>query len=286
MKSSKKIKWKYFLFGTLVVIFIIIFPIFLEKIIFRESFLGISFETKFTLKDWFSFWGSYIGAVGTIILGYIALRQNKALSLANNDLNTIQKEYFDNITMPSIRFQDTIRFKYSKMEQVDKNFEDNINTKYPIVFKEYKGDFMEEVCWHTNMSFYISSLSDIPLTDFKVEEFIWTLEGKEYLFEAVMSDRYCKLPFLREYNVCSLNVIYPDLTNKKEILRECGERIQFYVELSMGHSDVSKLSRIRMKIAVRNQMIKERYFQVELDIEKVDRFEFRINKYFLKPLDM
>ncbi len=286
MNSNKKINLKYFLFVILVTVFIIIFPILLEKVILKKSFLGICFKTKFTVKDWFSFWGSYVGAVGTIVLGYIALRQNKALSLANDALNIIQKEYLDNITMPSIRFQNTIKFEYSEMEQVNKNFQNNINTKYPIVFKEYKDDFIEEVCWHTNMSFYISSLSHIPLTDFKVEEFIWTLEGKKYLFEPVMSDRYCKLPFFREYNVCSLNVIYPDLTNKKAVLRECGERIQFYVELSMSNPGVSKLSTIRMKIAVRNQMIKERHFEVELDIEKIDQFEFRINKYFLKPLDM
>lgn len=274
------------LYAILIVLFIILFPIYIEKIIRSKSVLGVSFNTGFSPNDWFSFWSSYIGAVGTITLGYIALRQNKALSKANDDLNNIQKEYFDNITLPSIRIGNTVIFEYLKTDNYEKYLKDSIDSQYPVVYKLFQETFKNEPCWHTNMSIQLLSISDIPLVDFNVEEFYWIIEDTEYQFVQLKTETYCKLPFAQDFNMCCLNIIYPDLSNKNPILSECGRHIQFHVELSMAHKLVSNFSRIKMRLKVRNQLNKIRIFQLEIDLEKVDQFIFKVKKYFIKPLDI
>lgn len=72
---KKKIK-KGFLLLSLLIILIII-PFIIEKIILCENVFPFNIVINFSKEVWFSFLASYLGAVGTVLLGVIALYQNK-----------------------------------------------------------------------------------------------------------------------------------------------------------------------------------------------------------------
>lgn len=56
---------------------VIMLPFVIEKIILCETFFPFNLSVTFPKDVWFSFMGSYLGAIGTIVLGYIAFYQNK-----------------------------------------------------------------------------------------------------------------------------------------------------------------------------------------------------------------
>lgn len=64
------------LFSILTIILLLI-PFAIEKIILCESIFPFNFPISFFKESWFGFIASYLGAVGTILLGIIALYQNK-----------------------------------------------------------------------------------------------------------------------------------------------------------------------------------------------------------------
>lgn len=64
------------LFSILTIILLLI-PFAIEKIILCESIFPFNFPISFSKESWFGFIASYLGAVGTILLGIIALYQNK-----------------------------------------------------------------------------------------------------------------------------------------------------------------------------------------------------------------
>ena len=55
----------------------ILFPFLIEKIILCETIFPFNIPISFSKETWFGFIASYLGAVGTVILGIIALYQNK-----------------------------------------------------------------------------------------------------------------------------------------------------------------------------------------------------------------
>lgn len=61
-----------------IVIFILIFlPLEIEKMIFSKKHIPFYNETNFAKDVWFGFIASYLGTIGTVLLGIIALYQNK-----------------------------------------------------------------------------------------------------------------------------------------------------------------------------------------------------------------
>lgn len=66
----------YLLFIPLTIILIVI-PFLIEKIILCETIFPFNIPITFSKEAWFGFTASYLGAIGTVILGIIALYQNK-----------------------------------------------------------------------------------------------------------------------------------------------------------------------------------------------------------------
>lgn len=58
-------------------VIIILLPFFVEYILLNESTFPFNLPISFSKEVWFSFIASYLGAIGTIFLGIIALYQNK-----------------------------------------------------------------------------------------------------------------------------------------------------------------------------------------------------------------
>ncbi|MEQ2605618.1 hypothetical protein [Dorea longicatena] len=61
----------------ILLIILIIIPFIIEKIILCEKVFPFNIAINFSKEVWFGFIASYLGAVGTVLLGGIALYQNK-----------------------------------------------------------------------------------------------------------------------------------------------------------------------------------------------------------------
>lgn len=73
IKGNKKL-----LIPFLLVIFsVIYFPFFVEKVLTEEKVQIFNLSTSFSAEVWFGFIASYLGAIGAVVLGGIALYQNK-----------------------------------------------------------------------------------------------------------------------------------------------------------------------------------------------------------------
>lgn len=65
------------LFFTIITIILLLIPFAIEKMILCESTFPFNLPIAFSKESWFGFIASYLGAVGTVLLGIIALYQNK-----------------------------------------------------------------------------------------------------------------------------------------------------------------------------------------------------------------
>lgn len=71
------LKKQMIIFYMILVILIIILPFCIEKILITESVFPFDKTIAFSKESWFGFIASYLGAIGTVCLGGIALYQNK-----------------------------------------------------------------------------------------------------------------------------------------------------------------------------------------------------------------
>ncbi len=72
--------------GLVLVIFILIVtPFVIEAIIYDETTFPFNLQIKSSREVWFSFVGSYFGAIGTVLLGVLALWQTKKYKKASDE---------------------------------------------------------------------------------------------------------------------------------------------------------------------------------------------------------
>jgi len=92
----------YLLFISLTIILIAI-PFLIEKIILCETIFPFNLPITFSKEAWFGFTASYLGAIGTVILGIIALYQSKKY-----------KELSDNTEEKLLNLQTEIKYLTEK----------------------------------------------------------------------------------------------------------------------------------------------------------------------------
>lgn len=95
MKNKKTFNHIWWLIPALIILFFVIFSIFYS--IKREGL---------ELKDWLAFVGSYLGFAGSIILGYVAIYQNRKLR-------------DDNIKQHKNAIKPILNFKYKKLNIIE-----------------------------------------------------------------------------------------------------------------------------------------------------------------------
>lgn len=153
---------KKFLISILLIIIIILIPFGIEQILINEDIFPFNITIHFSKDIWFSFLASYIGAVGTIFLGLVALYQNKKYK----DLSDRSEEQF-------LAIQNEIKTLTQKsVELIELNSKIEHARYYPILTdlrKRYLNMDMKSVQNNfdiNNDSFQITyeleSLSSIP----------------------------------------------------------------------------------------------------------------------------
>lgn len=90
---------KKVIFCLFIIILILIMPFAIERIIINETMFPFNIDIAFSRESWFGFIGSYLGAIGTVLLGIIALIQNKRYKELADESNdrvlNLQKEIRD-----------------------------------------------------------------------------------------------------------------------------------------------------------------------------------------------
>lgn len=92
----KKKRVKYVLLMLILTVILLIFPIAIEQIIININKNPFNIRTVLPNDAWFGFIASYLGAIGTVILGIIAIWQNKRYKelsdKSSDEVMHIQKE--------------------------------------------------------------------------------------------------------------------------------------------------------------------------------------------------
>ena len=120
------------LFFIILIIILFSIPFVIEKIILCESIFPFNITIHFSKETWFGFIASYLGAVGTILLGIIALYQNKKykeLSDMSEERFMDLQEEIKNLTEKSVSLIEL----NSKLEKA----------KYYPIFSD-----MRHTCWN------------------------------------------------------------------------------------------------------------------------------------------
>lgn len=137
---------------------IVAFPFIVEKIILCETIFPFDLPIDFSKEVWFGFIGSYLGAIGTIVLGYIAFYQNKKY-----------KELSDQSEQNFLELQQEIKELTKKsVFLIDLNSKIEFSKYHPILsnlhysFENIRGEDLEKSFDLKNDAFQISFRKENP----------------------------------------------------------------------------------------------------------------------------
>lgn len=149
-------KKRIFFFCITLIILIIAFPFLIEKILVNESIFPFNKTIIFSKESWFGFISSYLGAIGTVSLGIIALYQNKKY-----------RELAENSDDKFIKLQEDIKDLTKKSVDLIEINTILLKTKYFPILNEQPGinyDSVEGLFLETDsfqMTIFCGSLEDI-----------------------------------------------------------------------------------------------------------------------------
>lgn len=156
----------------------VLFPISLNFCIGENEILGFSIKTEMSKDAWLGFWGSYLGAIGTIILGISTYLQSKRYNDMSSHFVEEQKKILENIEALNKQQQITIKTnKYYEILERDKI--DTLST----IFEKYNGVWA--ILYFSNLKDHIEQPFTAQFND-KVYDFI-TIQSElfrdTYFFE-------------------------------------------------------------------------------------------------------
>lgn len=182
------------LFASCLVIFAIIaFPVALNDIITYKLYLFFPIESEIDKMDWFSFMGSYVGAIGTIVCGWVAYRQN-ALMQEQQRQSDEQKLLIENQREQSIKLHEMLsqyqvkpnpritklKIKFYLEKECNCQQEEEKQKLYYRVFGEEVPDNIGRLLF---LSINTKCRDTIPITEYEIQELKWEIAGKSYLIE-------------------------------------------------------------------------------------------------------
>lgn len=163
------------IFCISVLVFLIILPFIIEQIILYETIFPFNFAITFSREIWFGFVASYIGAIGTVALGGLALWQNKRYKKLSDTSSEKMAEALETIKETIWRNNIPILvFEPKKIIQV--NFKKPVNTLehfwknsiadgnlYLKFIDSKKHEKSKDLQLTKTYSFQLANLSDFPI---------------------------------------------------------------------------------------------------------------------------
>lgn len=167
------------------VMLIIAIPIWLDRLILHQWYVVIPWESSREPKEWMDFLGSYLGVVGTIVVGALAYWQTRVTRQQDKKIAELQ----DQITMykvcPVIYFKDgTMKVYAGKLKRkMNRNIYNQIH--YSLCGKLPSDDVLSFV--HIIIPFQEKGF--VPIEKVYLKELKWSIDDKTYVI-ALKDDKY------------------------------------------------------------------------------------------------
>lgn len=166
-----------------IVVLFALFPIILNAIITKKWYLKFPIDSKLKPTDWFAFAGSYIGALGTAVCGWVAYRQNHMMSKQQNILDEQQKQMqqlqglLAKYQIAPNPFFGTLTFEI--FEENDNGFtqEERKKKAYDLTFGKRMPDDLGSCIW---LVIELEMQNIIPISNFRVQEITYKISGESY----------------------------------------------------------------------------------------------------------
>lgn len=167
----------------LVSLFFILFPIILNAIITHKWYLKFPINSDIDPTDWFAFAGSYIGALGTVVCGWVAYRQNHMMAKQQKILDEQQSQMqqlqglLAKYQIAPNPFFGSLAFKVFEESSNDFKQEEEKEKAYDLTFGERMPDDLGSCIW---LVIKLKMTDIIPISNFRVQRITYEIGEKSY----------------------------------------------------------------------------------------------------------
>lgn len=169
------------------VILAVLFPISLNFFIGENEILNFSIKSAMSKDAWLGFWGSYLGAIGTIILGISTYLQSKKYNDMSSHFVEEQRKILENIEV--LNKQQQITIKANKYYEVLENYRVKIDHLITI-FEKYNPSWaasffssLKDRKEEQALTLYNAMRDDFMSILIQLRTDIYFFEGKELLYD-------------------------------------------------------------------------------------------------------
>jgi len=259
----------------LIIVIMVIVPFIVDSLVYKKELFGFYIEVNSNQNEWFSFWGSYIGAIAAVILGVIALYQNHVLASANSELNRIQEKYFSMLSSPIISFAKIINSKYDNSYCEDDS-EKSKTASYVLLNDD---DVVKEtVRWNHAFEIYIINESNIPLEGFNVDYAEIKVNYCTYRFEGLdYEEKISRLIRIDDKYKLNLVIAYP------RVVSGVSEKFNDIEQLFETGSESEKIrySQLTIKFKIINQLGYVNSYHVKFNLRSELPNQYIIKEYVI-----
>lgn len=167
---------------SVVTIVVLSFPVIVDRLLTHQCY-SLLFQIGWMKEpsildesDWFSFLGSYLGAIGTIVIGMIAYQQSQRLGELQEQVNQMQKEITKFQMHPIIAVKKTkIKIRINSNQPI--TIQDEIEDHYFSVYGKTLG--------HSGIRYIMIRISFedkgiIPTIQCVIRQLTWEVAGHRY----------------------------------------------------------------------------------------------------------
>lgn len=254
---DNEIEKKRALFLGAVLVFYVGFPLTLNAVITNKWYWKFPIQSSLSETEWFAFFASYIGNIGTIFFGWLAYWQTELIKQESEKTKQqqIQIDHLKDIVVkyqvcPMVhfgRFSFVAYHKPLRRNLVKREVEQYLFAQYGTMECQPGNSFVV-------FTIDIRQQGIIPVSACDIEKLTWKISGKEYEIELKGEKR---TPFLK--NRLTFVIEEPDI--------DSGNREAFFQAVSDHYTyDSHKLahygqSELRIQILFSNEALrKRRYF--------------------------
>lgn len=214
----------------MVLLLLIMAPFAIEAIIFNETVFPFNLPIRISREGWFSFIGSYLGAIGTVLLGVLALWQTKKYKNASDKTDETFQALQEKI-------KELVQTNTDLAEE-NKNIQENIaeivekNTRFVEISNGLQKDLKDLTESNSGLQSEIKNIIDsIPAlieNNSKIQEEVCAvMKSNKEIVDSLLKIQtaifYPRLTVLRRFEICT----YGKLTEHMDLENDAFTNVVF-----------------------------------------------------------
>lgn len=213
-----------------VLLVLILMPFVIENIIYDETTFPFNLPIKISREGWFSFTGSYLGAIGTVLLGVLALWQTKKYKEASDKTD-------ETFHILQEKIKELVQTNTDLAEE-NKSIQENIksiiekNTSFVEMSKDLQTDLKSLTESNSelqnDMKNVIEHIPDLIENNSKIQEEVCAvMKGNKEIVDSLLKIQtaifYPRLTVLRMFEICD----YGKLSEKMSLQEDAFANVVF-----------------------------------------------------------